>query len=115
MSADEARANEIDAQISKDLNMDVRVVELVASFQLDLARIQRGETSQLGYILIDRQYSQDLAVVYLTPAKADEAIVDDQLIDGFCEEDCLDANSHHSVTLSDISGREIVLQVWPSQ
>lgn len=41
------------------------------------------------YIIIERQDSQDLAIMYPDQATA-EAAMDSLFIDGLCEEDCLD-------------------------
>ena len=44
-----------------------------------------------GYVLIDRERNPDLAVQYPSVERARVAITEDLLIDGFCEEDAIDA------------------------
>lgn len=63
----------------------------------------------LGYILIERQYGDDLVVVYPSKEKAQEALIDDMLIEGFCEVDCLDAWVLEENDSLFIESREVVL------
>ena len=42
------------------------------------------------FIVIERQWSESLAIEYPTEAEANDALVNSLLIDGLCEEDCLD-------------------------
>ena len=65
--------------------------------------------AEKGYIFIDRQYSQDLAVVYPSVERARVALTEDMLIDGFCEDDCLDAFVPDMVTEDDLSYREVLI------
>lgn len=65
-----------------------------------------------GYVLIDRQRHKDLAVIYPSVELARKAITDHLLIDGFCEEDALDAYVPEKVTKEDLSDREVVIVDW---
>lgn len=99
----------VDDRISEELGVDVRHVELHTAFRLDHARMQRGESGTLGYVLMSRQYHPDAAVVFLTPEKAEAAEIEHPVLDSLCEEDCLDLVRPDTVHLQDLIGHEIIL------
>lgn len=81
------------------------------TYRADVERLEAGEVAQLGYLLIDRQWSQDVAVVYPTREYAELALDDDEdhLVNGLCEEDCLDAYVTQHITPGELASREVIL------
>lgn len=100
----------IDATLSKELGLDVAGLEIVARFELDRARMQRGEPGQLGYVFMDRQWNPDAAIVFGTAEEANVALEDNIVVGSLTQEDCLDAYVLDVVWLSDVASREIFLQ-----
>lgn len=100
----------VDAQLSEDLGVDdITVIETQVRFRLDLARMQRGETGELGYILMDRQNGPNAVIVFDNLDAARAALDEHPLIESMTAEDCLDASVLEHVTLADIRGKEIIL------
>lgn len=81
------------------------------TYRADVERLEAGEDAQLGYLLIDRQWSQDVAIVYPSQERAELALEDDEddLVNGLCEEDCLDAYVPETMSLEDLTDREVIL------
>lgn len=103
------RDRAVEERLNADLGMDVAHVEQQLRFRLDLVRMKRGESGQLGYVFIDRDHHPDAAVVFDDPAAAGSALEDHPLIDALCEEDCLDARVGGDVRHADLVGKEIIL------
>lgn len=106
---DEDKPKSADERLSQELGVDVVAVEQQLRFRLDLARLQRGETSELGYLFIDRDRHPNATVVFDTSAEATDALEGHQLIEDLVAEDCLKAYTLPNVSLADIAGREIIL------
>lgn len=87
-----------------------RLNEIGWSTDPNLCPDHGGVIADRTYILIDREYSVDLAVLYPSLAQAEEALEHSELIDSFCEEDCLDAWVHQeSDAVSAMQCRELVI------
>ena len=100
----------VDEQLSEDLGVDdITFIEAQVRFRLDLARMQRGEVGELGYVLMDRQNSPNAVIVFDTVDEAKVALDEHPLIESLTAEDCLDASVPERVTLADIRGKEIIL------
>ena len=67
--------------------LNASAVEAELKFRLDLARIQRAEQAELGYVFIDRKNHPDAVVVYPTPQLAAKAIEGCELIDELAQEE----------------------------
>ncbi|WP_026820035.1 hypothetical protein [Arthrobacter castelli] len=98
-----------DEKLSAELGMDVGFVEQQINFRLDLARMQRGEPAELGYILIDRRHNPDAAIVFAGAKDALTALEDHLLVNDLRQENCLDARVPDRANLSDLAGRQIIL------
>lgn len=64
----------------------------------------------LGYVLIDRQDSQDIAVAFDDVEQALEGLDNDDLVDDLAGEDSLDVRlaDHGSGLAAELAGREII-------
>lgn len=110
MSGNTTPETSVDAQLSEGLGVDdITFIEAQVRFRLDLARMQRGEFGELGYVLMDRQKSPNAAIVFDTVDAARTALDEHPLIESLTAEDCLDASVPEHITLADIRGKEIIL------
>lgn len=98
-----------DEKLSAELGMDGGFVEQQINFRLDLARMQRGESAELGYVFLDRQDHPDAAVVFDTHVEAEVVLDIHPLIDSLTKEDCLDVYVPDNVGRADLACREIIL------
>lgn len=103
---DEASCHQHHAAAEDDIDTQARDL-----YQADVLRIQHGEPAHLGYLFIVRQYYDDVVVVYPSRDSAESALDDDEdlLINGLCEEDCLDAYVPDTITASDLQAKDIIL------
>lgn len=99
----------VDERLSEELGVDVPAVEQQLRFRLDHARMQHGETGQLGYLFIERDHHPDAVVVFDTPEEADAALDEHPLVDSLCEEDCLDAYTKQGPLIGDLAEHEVIL------
>jgi hypothetical protein len=99
----------VDERISEDLGMDVQALEQQLRFRLDIARIDRGEPAELGYVFMSRDRNPDAVIVYDTVEAARAAMDESPLIESLAEEDCLDCHVPDRVTAADLAGKEIIL------
>lgn len=81
----------IDDRISEDLGLDVVTLEHTTRLRLDLLRMERGQASELGYVVIERENHPDAAVVFPSVEDATVALDDHPLIEDLCAEDSLHA------------------------
>lgn len=87
-----------------------RLSEVGWSTEPNLCPDHGGVVENRTYILIDRENNPDLAILYPSSAQAEEALEHSDLIDGLCEEDCLDAWVHQEPdTVSAMLCRELVI------
>lgn len=87
-----------------------RITEAGWSTKPDLCPEHGGVIADRAYLLIDREMSEDLAVLYPSIEKAEDALANSDLIDSLCEEDCLDAWVHQDTDpLSNMLCRELII------
>lgn len=87
-----------------------RLTEAGWSTKPDLCPEHGGVIADRAYLLIDREMSEDLAVLYPSIEKAEDALANSDLIDSLCEEDCLDAWVHQATDpLSNMLCRELII------
>lgn len=101
--------DEIDALLSADLGFDVQVIESQARFQLDQLRMKKGETPELGYIVIERENHPDAVLVFADADAAKAALNEHELVDQLAAEDSLDVSIPDTMTAAGLVGREIIL------
>lgn len=74
-----------------------------------LCPVHAKPDATIGWVLIERQYHQDAALIYPTHEAALDALENDLLVDSLCEEDCLDAWSPETIAPSELSAFEVII------
>lgn len=82
-------------------------------FQRDRDRMEQGHGGELGYVLMDRQYEPDAAIVYDSHDVAVQAMDHDILVDSLAQEDCLECWVPDTMTIELLTDREIILANHP--
>jgi len=65
--------------------------------------------AEIGWVLIERQYYPDAALLYPTYGDAVDALENSLLVDSLCEEDCLDAWVPEKNEPALLAGFEVIL------